>query len=127
MTKEEMLKCAILAEYKSLREFSIETNLPYSTLQNILRRGIDGAGTGNVMLVCRKLGIDVDALLDGTLKQSSQELAKTINVLNGDSLPEQILRAAEKLNQEGQQKVLEYVVLLRNSGDYLKRDAEKMA
>ena len=42
MTKAEILKKEILTQYRSLRQFAIEMEIPYSTLVTALERGIEG-------------------------------------------------------------------------------------
>ena len=42
MTKAEILKKEILRQYRSVRQFAMEMNIPYSTLVTALERGIEG-------------------------------------------------------------------------------------
>ena len=42
MTKAEILKKEILQQYRSVRQFAMEMNIPYSTLVTALERGIEG-------------------------------------------------------------------------------------
>lgn len=58
MNREERLRNLILDGYVSLRQFSIEADIPYSTLMTMLSRGIGGASFDMVIRICRKLGID---------------------------------------------------------------------
>lgn len=58
MNREQKLRELILNEYVSLRKFSIEADIPYSTLMTILARGIGGASFDMVIRNCRKLGVD---------------------------------------------------------------------
>lgn len=58
MNREQKLRELILKEYVSLRKFSIEADIPYSTLMTILARGIGGASFDMVIRICRKLGVD---------------------------------------------------------------------
>lgn len=58
MKREQKLRELILNEYVSLRKFSIEADIPYSTLMTILARGIGGASFDMVIRICRKLGVD---------------------------------------------------------------------
>ena len=52
MTKAEVLKKEILRQYRSVRQFAIEMNIPYSTLVTALDRGIDGMAYGTVIIFC---------------------------------------------------------------------------
>lgn len=58
MKREERLRNLILDRYVSLRQFSLETDIPYSTLMTMLSRGIGGASFDVVIRICRKLEID---------------------------------------------------------------------
>lgn len=58
MNREERLRNLILDEYVSLRQFSLEADIPYSTLMTMLSRGIGGASFDVVIRICRKLGVD---------------------------------------------------------------------
>ena len=64
MTKEEVLKSYICTKYKSVRQFTIEKGLKYSTLASILSRGIDNSSIVTVFEVCRSLDISVDYLVE---------------------------------------------------------------
>jgi len=57
MTRENRLRNLILDRYTSLRRFSIEANIPYSTLMTILSRGISGASFDTVLQICKVLQI----------------------------------------------------------------------
>lgn len=58
MTREQMLRNLILDHYSSLRQFSKEAGIPYSTLMTVLARGVGGASFDLVIRICQKLKID---------------------------------------------------------------------
>jgi len=58
MSREQKLRNLILDRYTSLRSFSMEAGIPYSSLMTLLSRGIGGASFDMVILICRKLEID---------------------------------------------------------------------
>ena len=58
MNREQVLRNLILDRYTSLRQFAIETDIPYSTLMTLLSRDIGGASFDIVIKICRKLEID---------------------------------------------------------------------
>lgn len=68
MTIEDELKEYILSRYKSLREFSEVAELPNSTVNTILNRGVSNAKVGNVIQICKSLNISADALADGRIE-----------------------------------------------------------
>ncbi len=58
MTREQLLRNRILDKYKSLRQFSLEADIPYSTLMTILSRDIGGASFDAVMKICKALDME---------------------------------------------------------------------
>ena len=58
MTKAEILKREILRQYRSIRQFALELNIPYSTLVTALERGIEGMAYGTVIKMCDKLSLN---------------------------------------------------------------------
>ncbi len=58
MTREQKLRNLILDHYKSLRQFALEADIPYSTLMTLLSRDIGGASFDVVVRICRKLEVD---------------------------------------------------------------------
>ena len=69
MTLEEKLKNHILLRYKSIREFVNAADIPYSTVDAILRRGIMNANVNSISKLASVLDLSVDALLRGELKE----------------------------------------------------------
>ena len=67
MTTEEKLKEYILSRYKSIREFTIAIDMPYSTLDGVLKRGIDNSSVGVIFKICKALNISPDALAEGEI------------------------------------------------------------
>ena len=58
MTREQLLRNMILDKYVSLRQFSKEADIPYSSLMTLLSRDIGGASFDTVMKICNTLEID---------------------------------------------------------------------
>ena len=58
MNREQKLRNLILDRYTSLRQFAIESDIPYSTLMTLLSRYIVGAFFDLIIKFCRKLEID---------------------------------------------------------------------
>lgn len=86
MTTEEKLKDYILERYNSIREFSQDIDMSYSTLDSILRRGVANSSVVNVIKICKKLNISVDALSEGdivplTYKKSSPRYFEVEDIL----------------------------------------------
>lgn len=72
MSVEDKLKYLILERYGSVREFTLKINMPYSTFDTILRRGIQNSNVSNVIKICKALGISADALANGEIVQESR-------------------------------------------------------
>lgn len=62
MTIENKLKRYIMTRYSSLREFTIKSDIPYSTVNAILKRGIANSSLNNVSKICKALNISLDEL-----------------------------------------------------------------
>ena len=71
-TSEDLLKELILSKYKSIREFTTAIQMPYTTVDSLLKRGIKKASVDNVMKICSFLKISADALVDGRIETSEE-------------------------------------------------------
>ena len=80
MTTEEMLKELILKRYNSIREFTIDIDMPYTTMDSIFRRGIGNSSVINIIKICKALNISADALADGEIVPSKPRV--TSNAVN---------------------------------------------
>ena len=69
MTPEELLKQRIIEKYRNINNFCVHTNIPYSTVKNIFIRGIMGCGVGLIIKICAALDIDIEALINGEIKE----------------------------------------------------------
>ena len=97
MTKAEILKTEILKQYKSVRQFALEMEIPYSTLVTALDRGIEGMAYGTVIRMCDKLSLNP---VDFTpLNQKS--------LLGGKIMENRVMQYYVKLNKVGRKKILE--------------------
>lgn len=97
---EIKLKDFILSKYKSIRIFSKESNIPYTTIVSILERGINRASINTIMQICDFLNIDIDMLVNKEIVEKN-----TIN----DEYIKSITLKIGKLNNEGKRKIDEYI------------------
>ncbi len=67
MSIEQALKDLILSKYGSISEFSASISMPNSTVNSILRRGVDNSNVANVIAICDALGISTDELAAGRI------------------------------------------------------------
>lgn len=88
MTIEEELKALILSRFKSLREFTIFYNIPYSTLNSILKRGVDNSSVSNVIKICQALSISTDELAEGRIVPSEDMNAADVPVIELSNMAE---------------------------------------
>ena len=58
MTREQKLRNFILDRYKSLRQFALEADIPYSQLMTLLSREMGGASFDVVVRIWKKLELD---------------------------------------------------------------------
>ena len=79
MTTEDKLKELILNRYHSIREFTIENDIPYTTIHSIFKRGIGNSSVTNIIKICKALNISVDALADGEIVPLKKQPSKCIN------------------------------------------------
>lgn len=97
MTKAEILKREILRQYRSVRQFAMELEIPYSTLVTALERGIEGMAYGTVIRMCDKLSLNP---VDFTSLEWDASLGAQL-------LENRVMQNYMKLNQDGREKVLE--------------------
>lgn len=115
MSVEEQLKQLILSNYKSVRAFTLETQLPYSTVDNIFKRGIGGTAVTTVVKICDALNITVEGITRGHIEpRNSSVLSPSLLTLQQSAL----LSSFDQLNEEGQTKAVEYVEDLVLTGRY---------
>ena len=96
-TKADILRKEILKQYRSIRQFAMEMNIPYSTLVTALDRGIEGMAYGTVIKICDKLGLNPVHFtpLEGDTALETQ-------LLEG-----KVMEFYSQLNQDGRSKILE--------------------
>ena len=87
MSTEEKLKEFILSKYSSVREFTLEIDFPYTTLDSLLKRGIGNSSVTNVLKICKALHISGDALANGEIVPI-QEAEKEHADQDRDNIPE---------------------------------------
>ena len=96
MTKAEILKKEILTQYRSLRQFAMEMEIPYSTLVTALERGIEGMAYGTVIKMCDRLKLNP---IDFTSLERDTTVSEQL-------LENRVMQYYVKLNQDGRDKIL---------------------
>ena len=97
MTKAEILKKEILTQYRSLRQFAIEMEIPYSTLVTALERGIEGMAYGTVIRMCDKLKLNP---IDFTSLERDTSVSEQL-------LENRVMQYYVTLNSEGRSKIMD--------------------
>lgn len=94
MNNVEMeLKDLILKRYGSLSEFCKKIGIPWTTLDSILKRGVEKANIKNILKITTELGIDVESLSAGEIVFSSSTAAAHFD---GDEFTEDEWEEIEK-------------------------------
>lgn len=57
---EANIKSLIIGRYGSLKKFSETINMPWTTLDSILKRGMANSNITNVLKITRELGLDAE-------------------------------------------------------------------
>ena len=115
---ESKLKELILTRYKSLREFTLKIDMPYSTFDTILKRGVDKANIINILKICNELNISADKLASGIIENNSINYSQC----NLSKEENQHILDFRALNDIGKKKVVTYTKDLLDNLKYQKND-----
>ena len=107
--KAEILKGVILSKYKSIRQFAVLMNIPYSTLITALERGVDGMAYSTVIRICEALSLNP---LDFTPLEEGNSLSSQIAT-------RRVMEKYWKLNKAGRKKVLDIMEDYTHIPEYL--------
>ena len=77
---EKKIKKIIIEKYGSIRQFAIKIDIPYTTIDSILKRGIDNSNVANVIKICKELNLSVDKLIE------NHELINTLDFDNAEAI-----------------------------------------
>ncbi|MBC5787092.1 MULTISPECIES: helix-turn-helix domain-containing protein [Clostridiaceae] len=67
--EQQKLKKIIVTRYGSIQDFSEKNDIPPSVLEKIYKKGAGNLGITTARKLCNSLGIDLDALAEGKVKQ----------------------------------------------------------
>lgn len=88
---ESNLKTLIIDRYGSLKKFTEIIDMPWTTLDSILKRGIANSNITNVLKITRELGLDAERLVDGEICKTSSTPTTIAAHFSGDEYtPEQL-------------------------------------
>ena len=120
MTIEEQLKAEILKQYGSVRALTNAIGISYSTLDSALKRGISNAGVSTMIRVFQALNLDIENIQRGDLYYAEEKE----NAPSGKDAA--LLDMYHQLNEEGQEKLLDYADDLVKSDKYIKTDPRQL-
>ena len=75
---EANIKSLIIERYGSLKKFSETINMPWTTLDSILKRGMANSNITNVLKITREIGLDAEKIDDGEIVFSGEQEPTTI-------------------------------------------------
>lgn len=113
---EKKLKEMILEKYGSLNKFSDKIAMPWTTLDSVLKRGINKSNISNVIRICQELKISADEL--------ANENIISVEDYRNNEFPKEIRAAARgmmKLSPEDQKTALDMINYLSQKGKEAKK------
>lgn len=119
MAIEDDLKKFVLSKHKSVRAFALACDMPYSTIDNMFKRGVSGTSLSNVKCICKVLNIDINAFSKNEIKlivENNPNLDSTQLTIEEENL----IETYRTLNEEGQERVSNYIEDLVVSARYKK-------
>ena len=117
MTIEEQLKAEILNRYRSVRAFTQSVDIPYSTIDTMLKKGFSGTSIQTMIKICNALDIDIESIEYGTLRHKKSPATEEPSA-EDDRERKRLLKNYDDLNEEGREKLLEQSEFLVSSGKY---------
>lgn len=77
---ESNLKEIIIDKYGSMKKFSEAIDMPWTTLDSILKRGVANSNISNVLKITKELEIDAEQLIDGKIVSTTNTVNKPITI-----------------------------------------------
>lgn len=97
MTIEEKLKNYILSKYRSVREFTMEFDIPYSTVAMLFKRGMANSSIQTIIRICQALEISADELAEGKIVPIVANEPKSTSIENIVAYAQQRLLSCKNL------------------------------
>lgn len=67
---EQNLKTMIIKKYGSMKKFAENIDMPWTTLDSILKRGVANSNITNVLKITKELNLNAESLVDGRIEYS---------------------------------------------------------
>ena len=114
MTIEEKLKDYIINEYGSVRKFTLDYHISYSTVATLFTRGIATSSATTLIKICQALCISADELLAGRIVKT-EDAPKPVSLEDMFYNFKQQLQNTENLTLNGKPVDPDVLVKLSNS------------
>lgn len=85
---ESDVKSLIIEKYGSMKKFCETIDMPWTTLDSILKRGIANSNITNVLKITRELGLDAEKLVDGNITYINHTPTTLATHFDGDEYTE---------------------------------------
>lgn len=115
-TAENRIKEMIINRYGNLKKFCESINMPWTTLDSILKRGFANSNITNVMKISHELKVDTESLASGKIVDCVERLETE----NGE--PPKIMQYYDQLNDIGKHEATKRVEELTLVPRYVKED-----
>lgn len=120
-TAENRIKEIIINRYGNLKKFCELINMPWTTLDSILKRGFANSNITNVMKISHELKVDTESLASGKIVDCVERL----EIENGE--PPKIMQYYTKLNDIGKHEATKRVEEMTHAPQYMKEDTDYLA
>lgn len=107
---EQELKDYIIQQYGSLNKFTEKIEMPWTTLDSVLKRGIRNSNVSNIIKICQELQISADELINGKLVSLDNYSKNTDYTLLDDGI-RRIQRARNNMPVEDQERMMKLLEL----------------
>lgn len=120
-TAENRIKEIIINRYGNLKKFCELINMPWTTLDSILKRGFANSNITNVMKISHELKVDTESLASGKIVDCVERL----EIENGE--PPKIMQYYDQLNDIGKHEATKRVEEMTHAPQYMKEDTDYLA
>lgn len=120
-TAENRIKEIIINRYGNLKKFCELINMPWTTLDSILKRGFANSNITNVMKISHELKVDTESLASGKIVDCVERL----EIENRE--PPKIMQYYAKLNDIGKHEATKRVEEMTHAPQYMKEDTDYLA
>ncbi len=108
---EDKIKDLIIEKYGSVRQFALKIDIPYTTIDSILKRGIDNSNVSNVIKMCKALDLSIDKTIEKNDLISNLNFDNCIQVKNdSDMIKIPVLGVIKAgIPIEAQEDIIDYI------------------